>query len=158
MTLGPKKKAKQVRVKRKAMLLAQTIQETGKLDVKEAYRRYSPGIAKISETNCSHRMWEEGVMEELEKLLKVRDKDLLKKLTPEVIVQDIMDDLSTLNELKNSGKVTVEEIVKIMNTKGVKQKLLGMAVGLWKAEKPMERESTAGELLASLEKLTKENS
>jgi hypothetical protein len=97
-------------------------------------------------------MLEEGVMEELERLLKIRDVDLMKKLKPEVIVQDLLDDLNTLNELVKANKTDWEAVAKLLNAKGIKQKLLGMAIGIWKAEKPNEREKSAGELMAELGK------
>lgn len=89
-------------------------------------------------------------MDELAKVLEIRDKDLMKKLKPEVIVQDMLEDLKVLMELQEAHKTDPETIIKILNAKGVKHKLIGMAIGMWKAEQPNERTKTASELLQVL--------
>ncbi len=93
-----------------------------------------------------------NVMEELEKILKIRDPDLMKKLTPEVIVQDLLADLEILSGLLETNKTNVEDVVKLLNAKAPKQKLIGMAIGMWKDAKPAERAETANELISALSK------
>lgn len=144
--------SKRLRDKRKAIFVAQVIKETGKINLIEAHRRYSPDSKEASHRANYGRMLNDEVMDELEKILRVRDKDLLKKLTPEVIVQDLLDDLRTLSQLVEENKTDWEAVVKLLNAKGVKQKLIGMAIGIWKAEKPQEREKAAEDLLKELEK------
>jgi hypothetical protein len=138
--------------KLKAVAIATVMKKTGKLDFEAAHRIYSPDAAESTHKVAKRTMWNEDVMDELERLLRVRDKDLLKKLTPEVIVQDLLEDLRMLNELVKSNKTDWEAVVKLLMAKGVKQKLIGMAIGIWKAEKPQEREKSAGELFKELEK------
>jgi len=144
--------SKRLRDKRKAIFIAEVIKEKGGIDLVEAYRRYSPNSKEDTHQKNAYRMLNDEVMDELEKILKIRDKDLLKKLTPEVIVQDLLDDLRTLSQLVEQNKTDWEAVVKLLNAKGVKQKLIGMAIGIWKAEKPQEREQAAGDLLKELEK------
>lgn len=143
------------RKRRKAQIIASVIKDTGKINLTEARRRYSPNSTPQSQNHHSSEMLEDGVMDEVEKILKVTDKDILKKISPEVIVQDLISDLQVLNDLRDSGKIDTEEMVKVLNAKAGKQKLLGMVIGIWKAEKPQEREKSANELLMELDKLSR---
>lgn len=143
-------KKQKLLAKRKALFVAQVLQETGEMNLTEAHRRMYPGQKDICHFGHCHDMLKGRAMEEFEKLLKLRDKDLLKKITPEVIVQDLVADLELLSERLHSKEISVEDVVKILNAKGIKQKLLGQAIGMWKSEKPVEREETAGEILNKL--------
>jgi hypothetical protein len=141
---------KRLRVRKKAKCIVEVMNEQGKMNLTEARRRYLPNSSEKMHYKNAHQMLEEGVMDELEKILKVTDKDILKKLTPEVIVQDLLNDLRTLSELVKANKTDWEAVVKLLNAKAGKQKLIGMAIGIWKAEKPQEREKEADELFKIL--------
>ena len=97
-------------------------------------------------------MINDNVLKELDKILNITDPELLSKIKPEVIVQDILKDLTILNDLMEQEKIDAETVIKILNAKGIKQKLLGQAIGMWKAEQPQEREKSAADLLAQLRK------
>lgn len=130
--------------------MAQVLQETGRVDLTEAHRRMYPNQKEKCHYGHCTDMLKGLAMDEFEKLLKLRDKDLLKKITPEVIVQDLVADLDLLSDRLKDKEISVEDIVKILNAKGIKQKLLGQAIGMWKSERPVEREETAGEILKKL--------
>lgn len=148
---------RKLRDKQKGFFIAQVLRDTGRLDLTEAHRRMYPNMSDASHKANSRDMVTEGSMKELDKLLHVTDTELLKKIKPEVIAQDILNDLAKLNELLNSGQILIEDAVKVLNAKGVKQKLLGSIIGMWKAEAPVEREKTATELLAQLNRVNGEN-
>lgn len=151
--------------KQKAIVIFGVIKDTGRLNLTEAYRRYYPNQKPENAHINAHKMLKGNVMDELEKLLKIRDPDLQKKLTPEVIVQDLVKDITMLNEMMEEARagqkmegplkaaLTYEDVIKMLNAKVGKQKLLGMAIGMWKAEKPQEREEAADELMKSLMKI-----
>jgi hypothetical protein len=143
--------------KRKAFFVAQVLKQTGRLNLTEAHRRMYPNMKDDTHHTNAHDMLTDGSMKELERLLHITDPELLRKIRPEVIVQDIVNDLARLNELLKRGSITVEEAVKVLNAKGMKQKLLGQAIGIWKAEAPVEREKTASELIAQLNRVNGEN-
>lgn len=146
-------RVRKLKDKLKAMTVFEVMKETGKINFLESYRRWRPGKTEGMNRRGAALLKTEGVMDELERLLKVRDQDLLKKLKPEVIVQDLLDDLRVLSELVQDNKTNWEAVVKLLNAKAGKQKLIGMAIGIWKAEKPQEREKDADELFRELHKL-----
>lgn len=145
-----KRSVRRLMEKRKAAVIAEVIRDTGRINLTEAYRRYHPTAKESTAHGNCDDMLKGGVMDELEKLLKIRDPELMKKLKPEAIVQDLVEDLNVLNRMRDDGKLTVEDMVKILNAKAGKQKLLGMAIGMWRAEQPAEKQKTADELLAAL--------
>lgn len=133
--------------------MVQVYKETGKFNCREAYRRRFPHHSpKCAGGNAHRDMGNEMVMDEVNKMLYIKDKDLLRKVKPEVIVQDLLCDLKVLNDLRDKFSNHPDEIVKILMAKAPKQKMLGAAIALWKAERPVEREEAAGELMEALGK------
>lgn len=137
--------------KMKATIVAQVWREQRTLNFSEAYRRWRPNATPgMVRANAVRDMGNEMVMTELDRLLHIKDKDLLKKVKPEVIVQDLLEDLRVLNDLRDLHKQSPEAIVKILLAKAPKQKMLGQAIALWKAERPEDRAEDAGKLMAAL--------
>lgn len=134
----------------KAIAIAKVLKEKGYIDLQAAASLVYPNWGKKTLQVHGWEILSGEVMDELAKVLEIRDKDLMKKLKPEVIVQDMLEDLKVLMELQEAHKTDPETIIKILNAKGVKHKLIGMAIGMWKAEQPNERTKTASELLQVL--------
>jgi hypothetical protein len=140
--------------KLKAQKIAEVVQETGKIDLVEAYRRYKPYLKPESVTaHWQQEMDTEEVMDEVEKMLEVTDKDFKGKINVDFIIQDLLSDIQLLNQLKEAGKLNANDVIKILTAKNPKIELLGKALGIWKQEKPQEREKTAQELMQELGKL-----
>ena len=68
------------------------------------------------------------------------DEEAVKKLNPSKIVQNVLSDLTMIDKMLESEELSVEETNKLLNTKSIKQKLLGSYLGIWNAEKEQEKE------------------
>lgn len=126
-------KPKQVKFRLQAKTLFDIFRETGKLNLSEGVRRCYPN-QKNPDEYVEH-LGRPEVMEEFCKLVRI-DEKAISSLKCEDILKDLMEDVKRLNMLLDSGAITTEEMIKVINAKGSTNKLLGMFLGMWKQDKP----------------------
>lgn len=128
---------KKIALRRKAKAVADVFAETGVINLTEAHRRIYPGQSPESHDKNAPRDMK-GIEGELSSFLSVKDKDILKKITPEVIIQGISNGVKELEKIlsasNNDG--TKEISIKAMNSLREQYKLLGQFLGIWQADKP----------------------
>lgn len=125
----------QVKDKLKAKTLFTIFKETGKLNLTEGVRRFYPNQKNPNE--YVEYMGKPEIMEEFCKLVRV-DESAVKNLKSDKIIQDLLEDVNRLNLLLDSGEISPDEVVKIINAKSGTNKLLGMFLGMWKQDKPQQ--------------------
>jgi len=118
----------------KAKTLYQVFLATGKIDKKEALRRFKPKVSSNHAHEVAEREFDEMVMAKFAELIKVQDKDLKRLTSTDRILKELCEDINRLNLMLESNEITADEAVKIIKAKTDHLKLLGLSQGAWKKE------------------------